>query len=67
MTDIRFTFRLTADDVANVATIAETLRGRMTGPWVDRTQTVRAALTAAARLAREGNLGTVLAGAPTRG
>jgi Arc/MetJ-type ribon-helix-helix transcriptional regulator len=45
----RITFRLTPEDEAAVAAIREHLRGTKS-PWVNRSDTIRAALREAARI-----------------
>jgi hypothetical protein len=64
----RITFRLNPSDATNLRAILTTLRtaGRV-GAFVDRSAIVRAALVAAAELARQGALVDVLAAVTKRG
>ena len=62
----RLAFRASADDAANLAAVADTLRTPGRGAFVSTTNSIKAALEAAAHLAREGALQEVLAAAKAR-
>ncbi|MBP0465862.1 hypothetical protein J5Y09_18190 [Roseomonas sp. PWR1] len=53
--------RSTQEDAANLAAIADALRASSRRPFLPATAAIRAALRAAAILARQGNLDAVLA------